>query len=161
MLQSPNVLARFNNLGISAQQNLRSDLFKKGNSLKIPPSVANRFALAMPNPTAVPTIVAYIICAHRLHVSHLSLASCSKPCVQLEAFLHFTVRVGDGVRCRSDVTDAFAISRPASHPAVFVAQQFCELAIDVHDESSIGQLAGGDAGCSPFGQFARRFIPLF
>ena len=82
------------------------------------------------------------------------------PCVQLEALLHFIVRVGDGVRCRSDVADAFNISRPAGHPAAFMAQQFYGLAIEVHDESFIGQLAGGGADSSLFKQCARRFVPI-
>ncbi len=68
------------------------------------------------------------------------------------------VRVGVGVHCRSGVADAFDISRPAGFPAVFLAQQFYGLAIDVHDESFIGQLAGGDADSGPFEQCARRFI---
>ena len=80
--------------------------------------------------------------------------------VQLEALLHFIVRVGDGVHRRSDVADAFDISRPAGHRAGFMAQQFYGLAIEGHDESFIGQLAGGGAVSSLFKQCARRFIPI-
>ena len=101
----------------------------------------------------------YYLCATIACVK-LAVSSCLNPCDQLETLLPFIVRIGLGASRRSGVADAFAISRPASHPTVFVAQQFCELAIDVHDESFIGQLAGGDADCRPFEQHVRRFIPV-
>jgi hypothetical protein len=69
------------------------------------------------------------------------------------------VRVGVGVHCRSGVADAFDKSGPAGFRAVFLAQQFYGLAIDVRDEPFNAYLAGGDADFGPFGQFARRFIP--
>ena len=80
--------------------------------------------------------------------------------VQHEALLPFIMPIGHGKGRRSGITDAFGISRPAGHHAVFVAQQFCELAIDVHNESFIGQLAGGVAGGGPLEQHVGRFIPV-
>ena len=77
-----------------------------------------------------------------------------------EALLPFIVPIGRGMGRRIGIADAFSISRPAGHHAVFVAQQFCELAIDVHDEFFIGQLAGGDTVGSSFEQHVGRFIPV-
>jgi hypothetical protein len=72
------------------------------------------------------------------------------PYVQVEAFLPLIMRGGNGKLRRSGVADAFDISCPAGHFAGFMAQQFHGLAIEVHDKSFIGQLAGGGANSSFF-----------
>ena len=82
------------------------------------------------------------------------------PYYSRETFLHFALRVGDGVRCPSSTPGAFDLGRSAGHLAGFLAEQFYGLAIEVHDESLTGQLAGGGAISSLFKQCARRFIPV-
>jgi len=71
------------------------------------------------------------------------------------------VRAGVGMHRGSGGADAFALSRPAGLRAVFLAQQFYGLAIDVCDEPLDAGLAGGDADAGPVGQFARCFTPAY
>ena len=78
--------------------------------------------------------------------------------VQLKALLPFIVRIGHGLCRPSDFADPFVIAYLARPPAVFVAEQFCELAIDDDDQSFIGQLAAGDAGGTPLEKHVRCFF---
>ena len=71
------------------------------------------------------------------------------------------VRIGDGWRCPGGVANAFDFTNHPRVPAVFVAEQFHGLAIDVLDKPFLGKLAGGHAGAACVGEFARCFVASF
>ena len=105
-----------------------------------------------------PTVIGHFCCARRLHVSNSRYQILPNHVSGFEALLPFIVRIGHGLCRPGDFADPFVIASLARHPAVFVAGQFCELAIDDDDQSIIGQLAAGDADCIPLDQYVRCFF---